>query len=148
MNVELARQALEAAKANPERFDMASWVSGKVDMTKDSPEFAPPCGTTACYAGWVAFNAAPVGSVVLGSYVTVPGAPKPVTIQRYAAEALDISPDQADTLFFLSNIREVERAVNYLADNPAVGGDRLWAVSLDGPADVDYDDEVFNESTR
>ncbi|MGH7238903.1 MAG: hypothetical protein ACREHG_02435, partial [Candidatus Saccharimonadales bacterium] len=49
-------------------------------------------------------------------------------IEEYAAKALDISPDQAATLFYLDNISQVEVAVKYLADNPAVKGEDLWNI--------------------
>lgn len=122
MNVELAERAIRLAKANPEKFDMDSWVVGMYDgRTKDSQEFVPPCGTTACYAGWVSFQAAPVGSKVIGAMVKVPGQEYGVHVETYARQALDITEDQSDALFYLDTLEQVEKAVRYLADNPDAG---------------------------
>lgn len=146
MNVELARSALELAKANPEKFNMFSWVSSGawgMKTVKEAAEYVPPCGTTACYAGWVAFQAAPVGSVIQGSYVIEPGKPAQ-HIEQYAQDALDLNRSQVNCLFYLSGIEEVETAVNYLADNPDVDGDDLWEAAHvdpeDGGSDADFED--------
>jgi hypothetical protein len=120
VNVELALRAVELAKASPEQFDMSSFTCGWYDrdaVTKDSEDFTPPCGTTACYAGWTAYLAAPVGSEVQGSYVWEPGKSSQ-HVEDYAIKALGITPGQAEALFYLKGIDQVEAAVRYLADNP------------------------------
>lgn len=125
MNVELANAALGDAKANPERFSMNSWTSGLHGYLKKTPETVLPCGTTACYAGFVALRVAPVGASIRDTYVCIPGQ-KSVHVEQYAANALEITSEQAGSLFYLGSIGEVEKAVNYLADNPGVEGDTLW----------------------
>src|SRR5579859_7356628 len=92
--------ALEDAKAHPENFDMDVWFSDGGGFTKDREDFSPPCGTTACYAGFVALRVAPVGSMVRACAIIAPGADG-IDVEAYATEALDISPAQAATLFYL-----------------------------------------------
>jgi hypothetical protein len=121
MNVELAMRALRVAKANPEQFDMSDWVTGLYDdvAVKEDLEFVPPCGTTACFAGWVSFLGAPVGSEVFGQRVYLPGrGDKGIHVGDYAEEVLEITTGQGLGLFYLDNIDQVGRAVRYLADNP------------------------------
>lgn len=121
MNTELAMEALASAKANPDRFDMGTWFGGPrggsrgAEVTEDH---MPPCGTTACLAGWVAFHQGPVGSRIAGTIVTVPDAERSVDIEIYARDALDITQDQANVLFYLNNVGEVEAALHYLANHP------------------------------
>lgn len=130
MNVELAEKALESARANPEKFNMSTWFTGprggldsQAEVTEDR---VPPCGTTACFAGWVAFHHAPLGSKIKGSLIKLPGAGRYDSIEEYAKEALGITIDQACTLFFLDTIDQVERAVARLAVSPDATGTVLW----------------------
>jgi len=120
VNAELATLALEIAKANPELFNMYTFSQGwggQEALVKDGPVFMPPCGTTACYAGWVSYVAAPAGSEIHGAFVQEPdGLYRHV--EDYAIKALGITEDQANVLFYLKDIEEVEVAVGYLADNP------------------------------
>jgi hypothetical protein len=127
VNIELAAKALELAKANPERFDMHTFSQGwggRGPLVKDGPDFMPPCGTTACYAGWVSYVAAPAGSEIQGAYVEGPDGLFQ-HVEDYAIKALGITEDQANVLFYLKDIEEVEAAVGYLADNPDVDRDGL-----------------------
>jgi hypothetical protein len=122
VNVELARRAIELAKANPERFDMDSFSSGWEGLdwpaVKDGPDFIPPCGTTACFAGWVSYAAAPVGAKVMDSQVLLPGTDSE-HVESYAAKALGITAGQADVLFYApADLGEVETLVDYLAVSP------------------------------
>lgn len=150
MNVELAQAALEAAKGSPKNFRMETFFSGLPEegITKDAPGLPPLCGTTACFAGFASLLHAPQGTWIApgysGTQVHVPGQ-EPVHVEDYAIKALEINPDQAGALFFLANIREVETAVNYLADNPDVGGGTLWDIAS-GPEDdegADEDDWIY-----
>ncbi len=127
MNVDLAQAALRDAKANPDRFDMAVFWQAPEDFVKDSADMTvPPCGTTGCFAGFASLRAAPVGTRVVkatidrSSLIILPGqhADDASDTEEYATRALDITPRQAGWLFFLDSIEQVERAVNYLADNP------------------------------
>lgn len=138
MNVELAMAALEDAKAHPENFDMDVWFSDGGGFTKDREDFSPPCGTTACYAGFVALRVAPVGSMVRACAIIAPGADG-IDVEAYATEALDISPAQAATLFYLDGIEQVEGAVRYLADNPDVPSATLW--DMFGSDDCSFADD-------
>ena len=147
MNIELAMQALADAKAHPGNFDMNIWFDGAgCVLTKDREDFTPPCGTTACYAGFVSLRAAPVGSVVKGAFVFPPGT-SPDTgigarhVENYAKEALDIDPEQAKSIFYLDTIDQVEAAVNYLAGNPDVSGDTLWEMFASPGAEFPFSDD-------
>jgi hypothetical protein len=134
VNVELATASLGDAKAHPEQFDMEYWVVSAADLERAeqlrggedfvgdpipvADDHMPPCGTTCCYAGWVAFRAAPAGSVIQDSVVTFPDGTRSA-VSPFAADALGITLDQSRAIFlYLGEIGEVERAVNYLAENP------------------------------
>jgi hypothetical protein len=129
--------ALADAKANPDRFDMGVFWGGMSDFIKDSPDMTvPPCGTTGCFAGFAALRAAPAGTKIAmftahGSKVVLPGQDTrdALTTPRYAAKALEITEDQASTLFHLDDIGEVEAAVHALAACPDMDGTDLWAVA-------------------
>ena len=138
MNVELAFAALEDVKAHPENFDMDTWFSCGSDFTKTTGNTVPPCGTTACYAGFVALRAAPVGSKVMSRAIVVPGTDG-VDVETYATEALGISPAQASAFFYLEGIEQVEGAVHYLADNPDASRGALW--DMFGSEDESEDDD-------
>ena len=134
MNVELAQAALRDARANPDRFDMAVFWGAWEDIIKDSADMTvPPCGTTGCFAGFAALRFAPVGTRIAmgtmdrGSRVVLPGQSEreAADTEQYAARALGITRYQAGVLFFLADIGEVERAVNFLADNPAASVESL-----------------------
>jgi hypothetical protein len=129
VNVELALASLEDAKANPGNFDMDSFFSSTRAITKEADGFqAPPCGTTACYAGFVSLRVAPKGSRIIGGYVIEPDGTRKHA-ETYATKALDITEDQADTLFYVGTIGQVEAIVNHLADSPDADGDALYAVA-------------------
>lgn len=130
MNTELAQKALQSAKASPEKFNMRTWFTGPRgggnSRAEVTDERVPPCGTTACYAGWVAFHHAPLGSKIKGSEIKPLGAARFDSIERYAAEALGITSDQACTLFYLDTIGEVEKVIDRLTADPAADGAALW----------------------
>jgi hypothetical protein len=109
--------ALADAKAHPDNFDMNQWWSGP-KFTKDREGAVPPCGTIACYAGFAALRAAPLGTMIKTGFVYGPDGTRLGDVEIYAREALDITSDQSASLFYLSDIEEVEQALNYLADNP------------------------------
>lgn len=130
MNTELAQKALQSAKASPEKFNMRTWFTGPRgggnSRAEVTDERVPPCGTTACYAGWVAFHHAPLGSKIEGSNIKPLGADRYTPIELYATEALGITRDQAGTLFYLDTIGEVEKVIDHLTDDPAADGADLW----------------------
>lgn len=137
MNVQLALDALEDAKAHPENFYMGSFFGGLHSLgrplVKDRENFVPPCGTTACYAGFVSLRVAPVGSKIADACIVHPdGQGNHVHVETYATNALDITAEQAGTLFYLNDIEEVEGAVKYLADNPDTPSLTLWEMFHDG----------------
>jgi hypothetical protein len=132
MNVGLAMAALEDAKAHPDRFDMASYFGSRhgevADFTKDAPDMTvPPCGTTGCFAGFVALRVAPVGARISQGRIFYPDSPaEGIPASKYARTALDIDASQAVTLFNFADFEQVEAAVHYLADSPDTDGDDLW----------------------
>lgn len=129
MNVELAQAALGDAKAHPENFDMDSFFSTTQTIVKDGEGFQPPpCGTTACYAGFVSLRVAPKGSRIAGGVIVTPDG-REVHAGQYAAKALDITEDQANILFYVEHIGQVEAIVNHLAAHPNTGGDGLFEVA-------------------
>lgn len=135
MNVELAMQALADAKAHPENLNLETFFDLPADgITKDTENFPPPCGTTACYAGFVSLRAAPIGTRIIptdyGSRVRVPGE-NPVHVEIHAAAALEITGEQADVLFYRDTLTEIEAVLRYLADNPDASYDSLSDLVLD-----------------
>jgi hypothetical protein len=133
--------ALEDAKANPDHFSMSSWNTGfGRGVIKAEGQTVPPCGTTACYAGFVALRVAPAGTKIVDAHVCIPDE-KPVHVEIYAEDALEISPAQGGTLFFLADVEEVETALKHLADNPDVSGDYLWEVASGKPEDDDKEED-------
>lgn len=144
MNIDLAMKALEDAKRSPENFNMATWFGCTSrtlpEFTKDRENYTPPCGTTACYAGFVGLRVAPVGTRVMGSRLIFPdGSDR--WADDYAQEALDITEGQGLTLFYLGNIERVERALNYLADNPDAGEFELYEHARYGDGQEDGEDD-------
>jgi hypothetical protein len=136
MNVQLALEALEDAKAHPGNFDMNLYFSrGWNGFVKDSDSTEPPCGSTACYAGFVALRAAPVGSKIADGYIVHPDG-KTAFADHYAADALDITWSQGNAVFNLNDIGEVEDAVRYLADNPDISGSQLWEMFFNPGSDL------------
>ncbi len=130
MNVELAMGSLEDAKARPQQFNMEYWVVTAADAEhaeEDDYKYeripvpddhVPPCGTTCCYAGFVAFRVAPAGCVIQDSIIHFADGTK-TEVSPFARDALEITAEQASAIFlYLSEIEEVERAVTYLAANP------------------------------
>lgn len=130
MNVDLARAAIADARAHIARFNMFTWY-GLDDVSDESAEFVkaegqtvPPCGTTACFGGFAALRVAPAGSIVRNYGIVLPGESPDDSghdVMLYARKALELTPAQARVVFFLSDIDEVEKAVNHIARYPAAG---------------------------
>jgi putative RecB family exonuclease len=127
LNVELANQALELAGKHPERFDMEDWYRGPQHVISGPESRVAPCGTTACYAGWVAILTVPDGTVIkdAGLYDTA-GDTIGTTVEAWACDQLDISYEQGQALFYLDDLPQVEKAVKYLADNPDASNESIW----------------------
>lgn len=103
-NAELAWRALDAAKANPDHFDMNLWAatpdqSGSVGL--DDLQ-GSQCGTTACLAGWVVavsgYRATRGGVVLNGD-----GTEWHYDLQSFAATLLGITFSESEELFFAEN---------------------------------------------
>lgn len=132
MNVELAMASLADAKASPENFDMGAFFSTSRTIKKEADGFQPPpCGTTACYAGFVSLRAAPKGSRIVGNFVVEPDGTR-THAEFYAQEALGLDEDQTDCLFYLKNVEQVEKAVTYLASHPDADWDDISAAAHGG----------------
>lgn len=95
-NTALAYEILDLALAHPKSFYMGTWARGAYRITfKDLT--GPPCGTTACLAGWTVahrgYQLDPSGAVYLdGTYVGDAAA--------IARQLLGISVEASDDLFF------------------------------------------------
>ena len=136
MNVELARKALDAARRHPERFEMGDWFAVSDTGGRYPPAITigpetrvPPCGTTACFAGWVVFMTAPEGTVIKDAVLWGPDGERMENVEKYAAGQLGITLRQAGVLFYLDNIKQVTKAIDYLEDNPGASGDALYRES-------------------
>jgi hypothetical protein len=132
VNGELAMASLADAKASPASFDMNSFFSSSRTITKEADGFQPPpCGTTACYAGFVSLRVAPKGSKIVNGRVIEPDDTR-TRAGYYAQKALGLTEDQADVLFYLSNVEQVEKAVTHLAVNPDADFDGIWEAAHRG----------------
>jgi hypothetical protein len=136
---DLANAALADARANKDRFYMGSWVNSGNDysgffpdrLVKQEGETVPPCGTTACFGGFVLLRTSPVGTRISNGVVRYPDGRVRET-DKAAGEALDLTAGQADVVFYLSEIDQVEQAVALITENPSVSGDDLLeALGLD-----------------
>jgi hypothetical protein len=125
MNVELAQKALDSIRQFPENHDQGSWISGPTLDVNDDREIG--CGTSMCFAGWVAFHAAPVGSQLIdGIGVRFPNG-ETDRISTYARESLDIGYEQAGAFFYgAGSLEELELLTTYLADNPDASASVLY----------------------
>jgi hypothetical protein len=141
MNIELAEQIIGVILMHPERLDMASYVgrwSGddttsyvgrwSGDDTIGGYRNEWPCGTTACIAGHAAILSAPAETELMAALSTQcgPGSEKEgrPLIEWLAIEALGITGEVADVLFFEPEDDEAVMALKFLAGNPdATGGD-------------------------
>lgn len=137
-NIELARKALEHIAKYPEAHDQTKWVFRNLDdglrgeayqEAKCFPVSAsngehPPCGTTLCMAGWVAFLGAPEGAKidVLTGHVVLPTGSEG-DIEYYARDLLGLSGSQANAMFYQAKTAEhLTKMVGHLEDNPDAPG--------------------------
>lgn len=123
MNVTLAEAALGDARRHLDRFYMGTWFGKDHDdgdaaiFIKEEGQTVPPCGTTACFAGFVALREAPAGSVIRNGVIEMPSGKKR-EVSGYAENLLDITDDQGDVLWFVDNLSEVTKLVDHLIENP------------------------------
>ena len=138
----------------PDRHNQSTWFSGVHSTTKLStlrPE-NNGCGTTLCAAGWTAALYAPKKSVFVPTeeeyffvpaengeyqidgddyeetfYVNTAGKHYDmVYIPSFASEELDLTPDQATSLFYNSSSSEdVLNVIRAIIANPKISGDEL-----------------------
>ncbi|WP_432112795.1 hypothetical protein [Streptomyces sp. S1] len=85
MNVELAKKVRALIKKYPERHDQSDWSSD------DDLNPAEHCGTSACIAGWVA---------AAKGYTLSKVRNEGWTIDTFARDALDLSPEDSFRLFY------------------------------------------------
>lgn len=146
MNVDLAMAALKDAEVHPDEFDMGTWYTawhtaetpgGSTEITED--QRTPPCGTTACFAGFIAWRTAPAGTVIAnGGYLyssmqdAIERRAPWGEVADWAEQQLGITYEQALVLFSLDGIGEVRRAVEYLADSPDADPGTIRAVAQGG----------------
>jgi hypothetical protein len=125
MNIDKARQALAAIRKYPENHDQGQWVNDRAEnwysfpCAADNSE-APPCGTTLCMAGWVAFQQAPTGTSFnpWTSTFTLPNG-NAKTMKDFAVDELELTADQCSALFFgANNADELEALIDYIEAHP------------------------------
>lgn len=87
MNVELLQRVKAQILAEPNRFDMSSWMLDENDNDIYTTQLFQECGSTACIAGWL---------VLLGSDRVVRGE----EMADVAAELLGVDVRVAETLFY------------------------------------------------
>lgn len=116
-NAELAYKVLDLTKAHPTHFDMGEWSSGLVDLAALTAE--PSCGTTACFAGWTVAQAG-YRVHISGHIYRAEDAVYIVTseIDRFAADLLGITEEQAEELFFVADDRIDEAVAEIFGPRP------------------------------
>lgn len=105
-NTALAYQALDAALAHPDHFYMGQWCSSDDRVGLDDLT-GPDCGTTACYAGWVA---AISGYQVDGDGYVFRGGELVGDVDVVAAGLLGVGLETTDRLFYVDDA-EIAAAV-------------------------------------
>lgn len=101
-NAELAYRVLDLALAHPDHFDMNTWAQGDDDEPVTLETLTgPPCGTTACLAGWTAAHA---GWQVDSDGYAYNGDQREWA-ELIAADLLGLDEYQASDLFHASNSR-------------------------------------------
>lgn len=143
-NNEVLLEALNAALENPHHHNQTAWIStddGKPVAVRADNSDTPPCGTTLCLAGWIAFQQAPAGSTLrpttarCNAYVDFANRDKQ-HVRAFAEEAAGLTRDEAEVLFSAFRTPEaLSRLVAYIIANPDSSAERLGAVAL-------YDDAL------
>src|SRR6266704_1527263 len=103
------RKALRAIEKNPEHHDQGSWCripegdftahsrDRRIDVSASNGKI-PPCGTTLCMAGWLAFQGGPKGARLDYAYIT--GADGTISfISDWARDYAGLTAEQAETMF-------------------------------------------------
>ena len=92
MNTDLLRRIADAIEAEPHRFDFSDWyhwstAPDDAEVLNEAEAFARgECGTTACIAGWAVYLKGET--------------PKYWAVEHRAQALLDLTTDEAKTLFF------------------------------------------------
>mgnify|MGYP001601442776 CR=1 FL=1 len=102
MNTKLLREVEKEILAEPRRLRMDSWV----ERVYGKGETMPPCGTTACIAGF-----ATILHKGMPDYVNKDFKARawylldyaPVNYEGYAMDALQLGSEQAERLFYVSS---------------------------------------------
>jgi hypothetical protein len=135
MNITLTDAVLDILCTDPQRHDQDVWISPAFSSWNKGEEFTPEaardpeCGTTACIAGWAVLLSLPAGSVIDSRYnIRLPDGTLRF-IPYWARDVLEITDEQADTLFHdIGTTEGAIRALKYLKDHPfADDGDLLHA---------------------
>lgn len=107
-NTAALQQLAKDIEQYADRFDMHSWFSGDTPLTAPSdpdPQWlekgnsaVPPCGTTACAAGFAIWRNIPKGSRIFDGHVMYPDG-QYHKVMDLARDALDLTKHQAAALF-------------------------------------------------
>lgn len=112
---EVAKVALENIKADQDGFDMSSWCWAPGGHSV-RPEVTPSaCGTSLCAAGWIAHS---LGWKILSGGSAIRGGEQS-HVSDVAEEALKISHEEANAIWFTSERRAVDQ-LQRIADGQPV----------------------------
>ena len=125
MNRELLIKVKEAILANPDHFDMSSWLVPGHENTFG-------CGTAACIAGWAGLIAAGSNPARLYFYDSKWGRFEKIAIE--GTKALDLSDDQHQALCYVGSW-PVELRAEYDKAVAARDGKKAAAAAADR---IDY----------
>lgn len=129
-NIKILKQALRAIKKYPQFHDQETWTTTREDNfpVKASNGATPPCGTTMCLAGWIAFQNAPRGTVMAqGGYLykTLPqgGFEYIDAAENMGREFAELTESQAEALFYRAQtVDDLAAMINHLATDPDAHG--------------------------
>lgn len=129
------RQALKFIRKYPENHNQRNWAScntywNPIDVRNSNGDH-PPCGTTLCMAGWLAFLNAPKGAKIKDDFVVI--GKTETYMPEYAIGVAKLTEEQAGALFYSAGTADhLERMIEHLAKHPdASRSDLLDAAGIE-----------------
>jgi hypothetical protein len=124
-NVELLTRVRDLIREDPSKLDMSDW--------------ARPCGTTACIAGWAVQLAG--DKLEFGDHQVVSRAQDGTLcdVDTRAADLLGLNEYEVNALFYCENEDAIPYLTDLIAGDDIVNGD-IWGYGDYGD-NWDYDDE-------
>lgn len=141
-NVAALQQLAKDIEQYGDRFDMKSWFYCEDGITAPSdpePQWIergnsniPPCGTTACIAGFAVWRNIPKGSKIFDGRIYFPDGTDH-SVMDLARDALELTSQQARVLFLSTdwNRDTVLAVLHHLIDHPYMAGTEIRSLGDD-----------------